>query len=85
MIDGAIYIDGKVVLRYAQPIPKLIKVGDSQHYFECQFGVSLAFVDEDKVQAMLEYLGGCCGGKKKVITLAPESIYRHWLDGSGGR
>lgn len=85
MIEGASYVGEKVILRYAQPIPKLIKVNDKQYYFECKFGVSLAFVDEKEVPAMLNYRGGCCGGNKLVITLASEGIYQHWLNGLGGR
>lgn len=85
MIDGAVYVGDKVALRLDQPIPKLVKVGDTQYYFECKYGVSLAFVDEKNVPALLSHLGGCCGGKKKIITLASQVAYSHWLDGQGGR
>jgi len=81
MIPNATYKDEKVILRYFQPIPKLIKVGSKQYYFDCQHGVSLAFVDEKEAPILLEVLGGCCGGKKKVITLASEGIYKYWLSG----
>jgi len=85
MIDGAFYVDGKVVLRYHQPIPKLIKIGDKNFYFDPKHGVSLSLVNEEDVPALLAYLGGCCGGKKHVISLASEAIYKHWQDGQGGR
>lgn len=87
MINGAVYKDGKVAMRYSQPIPKFIKVGDAEYYFDCKFGVSLAFVDENKVQQLLDAKLGCnCGGnKRQMITLASEAVYKHWLDGQGGR
>lgn len=77
--------NGKVILRYFQPIPKLVKVGGQNVYFDAQHGISLAFVDEEIVPQMLSYLGGCCGGKKSVIFLATQTQYQHWLDGNGGR
>lgn len=77
--------EGQVVLRYYQPVPKLVKVGTSQVYFNPKFGVSLAFVDEELVTPLLGVLGGCCGGKKHIISLATPSQYQHWQDGLGGR
>lgn len=86
MIDGAVYTqDGKVVLRYAQPIDKYIRVGEAEYVFKCQHATSLAFVDEAHVSSMLEYLGGCCGKRQKVISLASPAAYAHWQDGQGGR
>ncbi len=77
--------EGKVVLRYYQPVPKLVKVDSMDVYFDCQHGISLAFVDEAVVPRLLAYLGGCCGGKRQVIFEATDSQYNHWLDGNGGR
>lgn len=85
MIEGAVYVDGLVAIRYYQPMPKLVQVGSEQYYFDCRHGVSLAFVPEVVVPISLEVMGGCCGGKKKVITLATQAVYQHWLDGNGGR
>lgn len=77
--------NGKVVLRYFQPIPKLVKVQGRAVYFDAQHGISLAFVDDDIVPPLLAYLGGCCGGQRQVIFLATETQYSHWKDGNGGR
>ena len=81
MIDGAVYRDGLVVLRYYQPIPKQIKVDTKYYVFDCQHGVSLAFVEEVDVPTLLAHLGGCCGGKRKDIALASEAAYTHWRTG----
>lgn len=86
MIEGATYTpNGKVALRYAQPIDKYIKVGQAEYVFHCEHAVSLAFVEEEHVQAMLDYLGGCCGKRQHVISLASPAAYSHWKDGNGGR
>ena len=85
-MDGAIYNPhGKVILRYWQPVPKLIRINEHDYYFDSQHGVSLGFVDEADVPAALSHMGGCCGGKRKVISLATQVLYDHWLDGQGGR
>ncbi len=77
--------DGKVVVIYYQPMPKRVNVQGTDVYFDCQHGLSLAFVDESQVAPMLAFKGGCCGGKRQVIYLATEVQYKHWLDGNGGR
>lgn len=86
MIANAVYVDGKVVLRYKEPMPKAVKIGNKTITFDCKFGVSLAFVNENDVQALLDYTKTCCGGNKQhVITLASEVAYSHWQNGNGGR
>ena len=49
MIEGAVYVDGKVALRYDQPIPKYVKVGTKEYIFNCQHGIALIFVPEEEV------------------------------------
>lgn len=85
MIENAFYLDTKVVVRYSQPTPKHIKTNGKDFIFSCEHGVSLAFVDEEDVNSLLSYLGGCCGKRQQVIFLATESVYKHWLNGNGGR
>lgn len=86
MIQGAVYTpEGKVVMRYFQPMPKAVRVGSNTIFFDSKFGVSLAFVDEQDVQSLLDFRGGCCGAKQQVITLASEVSYSHWQNGLGGR
>lgn len=77
--------EGKVAITYYQPIPKLVRVGNTQVYFDCQYGISLALVDESLVPSLLGVLGGCCGGKRQIIHLASQVQYDHWKFGKGGR
>lgn len=77
--------NGKVALRYFQPIPKMIKVQGQNVFFDAQHGISLAFVDENLVQPLVSFLGGCCGQKRQIIFPATLTQYQHWKDGNGGR
>lgn len=83
MFDGAFYVGNQVVVRYAQPTPKYVKIGEDAFVFSCEHGVSLALIDEDKVQSLLDFLGGCCGKRQKIFSLANEATYQHWLTGNG--
>lgn len=87
MIEGAIYTpEGKVVVRYEQPMPKAVQLNkDTMIFFDSQYGVSLSFVDEDIVPQLLAIKGGCCGGSHQIITLASEVAYSHFQNGQGGR
>lgn len=77
--------EGKVILRYFQPVDKLVKVGNEYFSFTSQFGISLGFFNEEDVPQLLEVIGGCCDRKRKVISEATEVQYKHWQFGKGGR
>jgi len=85
MIPNAVYENGLVAVIYYQPMPKYIKVGNIQHVFSCEHGISLAWVPEKDVPLLLSHLGGCCGGKRNVVYLASPVQVSHWKDGKGGR
>lgn len=84
-MDKILDPNGKIILRYYQPMPKLVKIGNKTISFDSQHAISLAFVDDEDVEPLLNYLGGCCGKKQKVIFLATEVQYEHWKYGKGGR
>ena len=81
MIDGAIYADGKVILRFFQPAPKYVRVGDREYVASVQHGVSLLFAEEMDVPAILGVMGGCCGGQKQAFNFASEMAYNVWRTG----
>ncbi len=85
MIDNAVVVDGKIAMFYKTPMPKAISIGNKVFVFSCEHGVSLAFVDESEVQALLDYRGGCCGKNQPMVFLATPVVYSHWKDGKGGR
>lgn len=74
--------DGLVYVRYHQPVPKYINVGGDKYICDVRYGVSMLLVDESKVQALLDHLGGCCGGKKKVFHLPSQEAVTLWETGT---
>lgn len=85
MIQDAVYVDGKVALRFFQPVPKYVSANGKQYIFNVQNAISLIFVPEEEVSHLLGVMGGCCGNKRPVISLATPVQYSHWLNGGGGR
>jgi len=83
MIPNAQYSDGLVFVRYHQPVPKYVKIGNREYVCDVRYGVSMLLVTEEEVPALLAFEGGCCGGKKKVFSLAGEGAVKVWQ--TGGR
>lgn len=82
-MDGAIRNkEGKVYVRYYQPIPKYVKVGTREYVCDVQHGVSMLLVDEAEVQPLLDFFGGCCGGKRKVFSLPTQEAVNVYLTGN---
>lgn len=77
--------EGLVVLKFFQPMDKLVKVGTNHYWFSSQHGISLGFFNEVDVPKLLQVQGGCCGKKQFIITEATETQYEHWKFGKGGR
>lgn len=82
MIDGAIYVGDNIAVRYYQPVPKFVSVQGRDYVCNVQHGVSLLFVPESEVQPLLDYLGGCCGGQRKVFSLCSQEAYNVWNTGN---
>ena len=77
-----IYHEGKVALRFHQPIPKYVRVGSKEYVCDVRHGVSLLLVSEEEVAPLLAVEGGCCGGKKKVFSLCGQEAFNVWLTGN---
>lgn len=82
MIDGAVYKDGKVALRFYQPAPKYVKIGTKEYVCDVRYGVSVLLVDEAEVPSLLAHEGGCCGGQKKVFSLCSQDAFTVWETGN---
>lgn len=81
MIEGAIYVDDKVAVRYYQPVPKYIQIGGKEYVTTVQHGVSLVLVPEEDVPSLLSHLGGCCGGQRRVFELCSQGAYNVYSTG----
>jgi len=81
MIPNAQYSDGLVFIRYYQPVPKYVKIGSREYVCDIRHGVSMLLVTDEEVPALLAHEGGCCGGKRKVFSLASEGAVKVFLTG----
>ena len=82
MIEGAVYSNDKVAIRYFQPVPKYVKIGNQEYVCEVKHGVSLLLVNEAEVPALLAAEGGCCGGKRKIFSLCGQEAFNVWSTGN---
>jgi hypothetical protein len=82
MIENAIYHEGKVAVRFHQPIPKYVRTGKNEYVCDVRHGVSLLLVSEEEAAPLLAVEGGCCGGKKKVFSLCGQEAFNVWLTGN---
>ena len=78
--------DGKVAMRHVRQIQKYVRMGDGTEYvFIIQANISLAWVFERHVNAILNMRRTCCGGRTKpAFVIANESNVRQWIN-KGGR
>lgn len=81
MIDGAFYVDGNVAVQYYQPVPKYVQIGQKEYVCVVEHSVSMLLLPEEDVPSVLGYLGGCCGQKRVVFSLASEEVYNIWKTG----
>lgn len=69
----------KEPLVYYQPIQKLITVRDTQYVFVVKCNISLAYINPEHVDSILNIRGGCCGQSKRgVFRRATDQEIRLW-------
>ena len=81
MYENAIRVDGKIAIRYYQPIPKYVQIGKKEYVCDVRHGVSILLVEENEVQPLLGVRGGCCGGQRKVFMLPNQEAVNVWQTG----
>ena len=70
---------GKVALFYIEPAPHFEHLPNGHEYvFIVKKAISLAWVEEGDVEALLGIHGGCCGGKQLIYRVASEAQVRIW-------
>jgi hypothetical protein len=70
----------QTALVYYQPINKLVTLpSGKQIFFKVDRNVSLSWVEQSDVEAVLGILGGCCGHSvNRVFRYASDSDVRLW-------
>lgn len=74
--------EGKIYLRYYQPIPQYLKLGKKEFVTTVQHGISMLLVDEVDVPRFLALRGGCCGGNRPIFGYASQNAIDVWLTGT---
>jgi len=73
---------GEVAIRYSEPVNKYVMVGKHEYVFIPVRGISLAWVAEESVDALLGMRQeGCCGARGKRFFLANDEAVNLWLYG----
>lgn len=87
MSDPITNATGDIALKYHQPQNRVLiqKTPTGADYvFVCKANITLAWVNPDDVQHLLERRKHCCGNnKKQVFFYANESDVRRWTNGGG--
>lgn len=72
----------QVALAYYQPSPKMVTVGKTAYVFVPQHAVSMAWVEEKDVSALLAMKKECCGGNlNPMFRYATDGQVRTWTTG----
>jgi len=74
--------NGKVYIRYYQPVPKYVIVAGKEYVCDVRYAVSMLLVEESEVQPLLDAVGGCCGGTRKIFSLPNQEVVNIYLTGN---
>lgn len=81
-LSDAIYNDsGQVALCYYQTTNPLITLANGiiGYKFQTSANICLAWVEPEHAQTLLDLMGGCCGGKRRIIYVATQTDVDRWL------
>ncbi len=86
--EDAIYNEeGQVALRYMKQATVLASCngqGANEYIFTTKANISMAYVNEEDVECMLQVTAGCCGEKQKLVVFyGDETHVRRWETGGG--
>ena len=81
-IDGRVVNDfGKVAVKYFQPLNNDLKVNGKTYSFKVKKSISIAWIEPEDVDAVLNVVKECCGGNRmRVYKLEHETHVRRWLN-----
>jgi hypothetical protein len=81
-VDGRVVNEnGQVAVKYYQPVPQVIKVNGRTYVFSVNKSLSIAWVEPEDVNAILNITKVCCGGQRnKVFRLEHETHVKRWLN-----
>ena len=74
--------NGKVFVKYYDPTPKFVRVGEHEYVATVQHGVSMFLAEESDVPAIIATKGGCCGQQRLIFSLPNQESVNVWLTGN---
>ncbi len=66
-------------LVYYQCVQKLVTIRKKQYVFMIKYNISLAYIEPEHVDSILNMRGGCCGNNKRgIFRMASDQEIRIW-------
>lgn len=67
-------------VKYFQPVPHVVRVGNKEYFFRVKYGICMAEVDDRDVEKVLSLRRKiCCGGNvRSEYKLASDAEVRIW-------
>ena len=81
-VDGKVVNEnGQVAVKYFQPLNKTIQIRGKTYFFKVMKSLSIAWIDEEDVDDVLNIVQECCGGNRnRVFRLEHETHVKRWLN-----
>ena len=70
---------GQVAIKYKRQNQKLV----NGYVFIVRANISMAWINPEDVQKLLNIRGGCCGAKQKMFLPSNPDDVRRWTQGGG--
>lgn len=79
--DRVVNDAGQVAVKYFQPIDQFLKIGSKTYHFKTMKSLSIAWIDAEDVDSVLNVVKECCGGNRmRVFRLEHETHVKRWLN-----
>ena len=75
--------EGQVAIRRIPPRDQYVRLGNDHEYvFKVNHDISISWVNEEDVPAVLAITVGCCGGRKKNVFIYADDVHlNRWING----
>lgn len=79
--DRVVNDTGQVAVKYFQPMSQTLKMRGKTYVFQVKRNLSIAWIDAEDVEEVLNVMKVCCGGNRRpVFRLEHELHVKRWLN-----
>jgi len=79
--DRVVNDAGQVAVKYFQPLDQDLRIRNKTYSFRVKKSISLAWIDAEDVDDVLNVVKECCGGNRmRVYKLEHETHVKRWLN-----